>query len=364
MSVIKRGSSRFWYVQFQMGGETYIKSAKTTDRKVAEIMESDWRRQLIHQKVMGTKDRITVGDAIDLYSESKRDMASHSNIVRQGKVVTTFFGRQRWLDELVTADIERLKIDRQRVGYSAQTIKHTFNVLRGAWKYARRTGFQVSEIEFPSIRVSRGRLRYLTFEEERQLLKALDPRREVKGLATYHDRTPELRRQMQDMYDFVVLLIDTGARYSELATLEWRRINLTERSIQLWRSKVRNESILFMTDRVAEVLNRRNREQHCEFVFTNKKGEQRGYSVVGLRKAFKSAGLSDCSAHTLRHTHATRLIQNGLSLYEVKEILGHADIKTTMRYAHIEQRSVSVKAREVINRLNKEQQTPHLRVVA
>jgi len=62
-------------------------------------------------------------------------------------------------------------------------------------------------------------------------------------------------------------------------------------------------------------------------------------------------------------THATRLIQNGLNLYEVKEILGHADIKTTMRYAHIEQRTVSIKAREVIDRLNKENQKPELRLI-
>ena len=71
-----------------------------------------------------------------------------------------------------------------------------------------------------------------------------------------------------------------------------------------------------------------------------------------MRKAFDRAGIHDCSAHTLRHTHASRLIQNGLNIYEVKEIIGHSDIRTTMRYAHIEQRSVSIKAREVINNLN------------
>ncbi|WP_132011044.1 tyrosine-type recombinase/integrase [Camelimonas lactis] len=53
-----------------------------------------------------------------------------------------------------------------------------------------------------------------------------------------------------------------------------------------------------------------------------------------------------------RHTHATRLIQNGLSVYEVREVLGHADIKTTMRYAHLEKATVLKKARDVIERLN------------
>jgi site-specific recombinase XerD len=75
-----------------------------------------------------------------------------------------------------------------------------------------------------------------------------------------------------------------------------------------------------------------------------------------FQKAFKRASIEGCTAHTLRHTHATRLIQNGLNLYEVKEILGHADIKTTMRYAHIDQAQVSLKARDVINKLNLVQQ--------
>ena len=84
----------------------------------------------------------------------------------------------------------------------------------------------------------------------------------------------------------------------------------------------------------------------------NRKGGARGYSSVAIRKAFRRAGLHDCTFHTLRHTHATRLIQNGLSVYEVREVLGHADIKTTMRYAHLEKATVLKKARDVIQLLN------------
>jgi len=79
--------------------------------------------------------------------------------------------------------------------------------------------------------------------------------------------------------------------------------------------------------------------------------------------SFHRAELNDCTIHTLKHTHATRLIQNGISLYEVKEILGHADIKTTMRYAHLEQRDASSRARDVINSLNKETEKPDLKLV-
>ena len=65
----------------------------------------------------------------------------------------------------------------------------------------------------------------------------------------------------------------------------------------------------------------------------------------------KRAGLYDVRIHTLRHTLATRLIQNGMTIYEVKAILGHSDIRTTMRYAHLEQRQVATKARDVLEDL-------------
>jgi site-specific recombinase XerD len=51
-----------------------------------------------------------------------------------------------------------------------------------------------------------------------------------------------------------------------------------------------------------------------------------------------------------------------MSLYEVKEILGHSDIKTTLRYAHLERQNVSSKARDVINKLNKDTEKPDLKI--
>ena len=53
-----------------------------------------------------------------------------------------------------------------------------------------------------------------------------------------------------------------------------------------------------------------------------------------------------------RHTCASRLIQNGLSLYEVASILGHRDVQTTQRYAHLESRDVSQRARDIMEALN------------
>jgi hypothetical protein len=111
-----------------------------------------------------------------------------------------------------------------------------------------------------------------------------------------------------------------------------------------WRPKVRNESIIHMTARVYSVLSRKSPVCSGDYVFRDKAGGPRGYAAVSMRKALNRAGLTDCTIHTLRHTHATRPIQNGLSVYEVQSVLGHTDIKTTLRYADLEQARVTARA--------------------
>jgi integrase len=196
-------------------------------------------------------------------------------------------------------------------------------------------------------------LRYLTAEEERRLLFELDPRRDVKGLGPYAKRHPQLVQAMWDASDLVVLLLDTGARYSEIAGLEWRQIDLQAKTLHLWRPKVQNESVLYLTDRAFETLSRRAAGHHDrQYLFLNRKGGKRGYASQAIRKAISRACLEGVTIHTLRHTHATRLVQNGMSVYEIKDVLGHADVKTTMRYAHLEQQAVLARARDVIDRVN------------
>ena len=318
-------------------------------------MEADWRKQLIEQNVLGTKERISITLALEMYCDSKSELASHEHIVRNANVILDLLPNKKFVDEITSSDLEKIRLNRLQAGYANQTIKHLINVVRGTLKYTSRMGYRTNEIDYPKITLPRGKLRYLSFEEEKRLLEANDPTRAIKGMPPFGQRPERTQREMDDLYDFLVMLLDTGARYSELSNLTWQQIDLNQRTVSLWRSKVKNESILFMTDRLYEILNNRYHKKTSKFVFQNSRGGARNYIPSTLRRTFSRAGLPDCTAHTLRHTHATRLIQNGLNLYEVKEMLGHADIKTTMRYAHIEQRSVSIKAREVINRLNNEQ---------
>jgi integrase len=353
MGIVRRGGSKFFYIQFQFQGRTYLKSARTSDKRAAEQMEREWRRELHARAFLGSKERIVIRDAVTMFCESKSSTPNHRTLLANSVALYRLFRVDRYLDEVTSSDLERLKRDREHEGVSQSTIGHLFNLIRGTCKHARRLGYQSPDIEFPSLRSTRHRLRYLSTDDERRLLAELDSKREVKGLAPYEGRHDELKRVMWDAYDLAILLLDTGGRYSEIAGLDWKQVALEDRTLHIWRPKVQNESVLFMTDRAHATLTRRyNERSGSPFVFQNKKGGKRGYAGLALRRALARAGLHGCTIHTLRHTHATRLIQNGVSLYEVKEVLGHMDIKTTMRYAHLDRRDVLRRTRDVINAIN------------
>lgn len=352
MSIVKRNNSKYWYMHFQFDGQIYIRSSRTTNKKIAEQMEIEFKAKLHSQSYQGRKQRISLAEAFHQYKASKKGIASYRNLVAHETVLFRLLPMKKHMDELTSHDLERFKQARTAEGVGAEIIKYGLLLIHGTWKFANKLGYQVSALEFPSVQIPKAPLRYLTEQEESRLLMELAPDREGTGLKPLAERSEALKRMMQDAYDLVILLLDTGARYSEIANIEWSRIDLVERTIHLWRSKVQNETVLFMTDRVYEVLSRRLKTKATDHLFNNGDGKARGYSTKSIRKAILRAGLQNCRVHTLRHTHASRLVQNGMGIYEVREILGHSDIKTTLRYAHLEQRQVTSKARDVINRLN------------
>ncbi|HEX2830227.1 MAG TPA: site-specific integrase [Burkholderiales bacterium] len=352
MAVVRRAGSRSWYIQFQWRHKLYIRSARTTNKRLAEQLEAEWRAQIYRQQQLGERERITMEGALDLFCRSKERTPHHPALVANKKAVLASITGGKRLDDLSRQDLERFRHDREAAGLSPQTIKHGIGLIRCAVVYAKAMGYHVPDIAFPVIKIPRYKERYLSAAEEAKLLECLDPRRERPRLAPYDRRPIALRRAMQDAYDLTVCLLDTGCRYSEMAKIEWVRIDLENRSIQVWRQKTHTETLIFMTDRVAAILTRRRAHAPASrWVFESKSGGPRGYAAKAIMKALRAAA-PGATIHTLRHSCASKLIRNGLSIYEVAAILGHSSPATTQRYAHLERRDVSLKARDVINRLN------------
>jgi len=139
----------------------------------------------------------------------------------------------------------------------------------------------------------------------------------------------------QYLRDMVLFALHTGLRSGDLFRLQWEDINTRENQLRIIVRKTQAELELPLSEQVTGILEKWRTVRCCPYVFFNQLTGDRFHDLkASLNKAIKDAGLSGITWHTFRHSFATRLIGQGTDIVTVKELLGHAEIKTTMRYAH------------------------------
>jgi site-specific recombinase XerD len=140
----------------------------------------------------------------------------------------------------------------------------------------------------------------------------------------------------------LILLIGYGAglRVSEIVTLEWRDILFSEHKIHIKDAKGKKDRMVMLPYSIVSSLDYyRKLYQPSKYVFEGQfAGEP--YSIGSaqqvMRAALKKSGLSKkATVHTLRHSFATHLLENGTDIRYIEKFLGHASIKTTTIYTHV-----------------------------
>jgi integrase len=140
----------------------------------------------------------------------------------------------------------------------------------------------------------------------------------------------------------------TGMRRGELLSLKWDQVR--NGFIYLYETKSGKSRQIPINDRLTEVLKYVRLKNHLksEYVFCDSQGN-RFYEVKrSFASACRKAGIEAFRFHDMRHTFASQLVMRGASLKAVQELLGHADLKMTMRYAHLSQEHL----RDSVNLLN------------
>ena len=191
-----------------------------------------------------------------------------------------------------------------------------------------------------------------------------NPAREVEKLPInvetnapfYTDEELSVIFQHIDPYwiDFFLFLLYTGLRKGEIINLIWDNVDLElgNEKLQIrdagdWKTKTGRSRTLPLHQKAVEVLLRQERKEGA-YLFTSKTGKiihpDRPYHALKVvLKKYEIMG----DVHKFRHTFASRLVMAGASLFDVKELLGHTDIKSTMVYAHLSQEHM----RSVVNML-------------
>ena len=155
---------------------------------------------------------------------------------------------------------------------------------------------------------------------------------------------------MQLMKDIFTTAFYTGMRLGEILNMRWNWINFSENIITIknsseFNSKNKRERIIPIhpkVDSIFQTLYQLGKDQNS-LVFFRKKNIKLNEDFVSkqFKKAVREAKLNDkIHFHSLRHSFASALVQRGISLYAVKELLGHGNIKTTQIYSHLKQQNL------------------------
>jgi integrase len=127
----------------------------------------------------------------------------------------------------------------------------------------------------------------------------------------------------------------TGMRKEELLSLKWEQIS--HGLIHLIKTKSGHPRHIPISGRLAEIFQklRHKNQLKSPYIFCDSQGRRFDRGKTSFTTACRKAGIENFRFHDLRHTFASHLIMRGAGLKPVQELLGHSDIKMTMRYAHL-----------------------------
>ncbi len=319
MTIRKDGSKFKIDVNFQ--GRRKRASASTQEE--AELKEKAILESLmygvsseVNQYLEYSKKVWTLKEAFDCTCKNVWDHSKDSvQLSRNAEEALKFFGPSKPINEITTEALDSFVDHLKSRGRSDSTINRKLAGVSKMMTEAQRRGRLDHKPFIPRRKESQGRIRYITPEEETQMLTLLT------------------QWSMTDMIDCVIVLVDTGVRTGELRAIEERDVDWRTNRISIWENKTDHPRSIPMTERVQEVI-RRRMKLHRGRLFPFKAGWLR-YPWDRLKGNMGLATDDQFVPHCLRHTCASRLAQRGVALQVIQSWMGHKAIQITLRYAHL-----------------------------
>jgi integrase/recombinase XerD len=140
----------------------------------------------------------------------------------------------------------------------------------------------------------------------------------------------------------LTLIYSAGLRGQEVINLKTSDVDFERMTVHIRQSKFKKDRIVPLAKYMAKGLRKYLKAENPHIWLFNGKEADGRYSVRGLswvmRETLKKTGIKkEVNLHSLRHTYATHLLEEGLNIVTLKELLGHAEIATTMVYLHVAQ---------------------------
>jgi integrase len=227
-------------------------------------------------------------------------------------MVVKFFGADMGVASIDVNEVDRYVAALGDAGNSGGTINRKLAALSKMLKFAKHRGLIAAMPHIARQQEAEGRLRYLTWEEEARALAVL----ELMG--------------EHDVRQLVIFLLDTGCRVGEALALTQADAEGT--TVTFWVTKGGKPRTVPLTPRAKAAVACFETLEGGPFSWCP---YWRVRSIWEKACAKLGVSFGDVVLHTLRHTCCSRLVQAGWDLARVMKWMGHKNIQTTLRYAHL-----------------------------
>lgn len=259
----------------------------------------------------------------------------------------------RRLDEITGRDLEQIRTAWLNGGNKPSTANRKMGSISGVfsraveWDYLPASPLEkVKQLKVDSI----GRIRYLSKDEAKAIRDALDAREErIRAerdsanewrTKRNRERLPDLRAHAfaDHLKPMVLLSLNTGMRRGELFNLRWHHANLQAKTLTVAGEGAKTSEtrhIPLNAEALATLQGWKDQASGTGYIFPGEKDKPITDVKTAWLELLKNAGIVGFRWHDMRHDFASRLVMAGVPLNTVRDLLGHTDIKMTLRYAHL-----------------------------
>ena len=321
MSVYKKG--KHWYIDYYVHGQRKRKKIGPS-KQVAELALKDVQVKIAKGEYLGIYEekKILFKDFAEEYleySKANKATSSYDRDVTSVNVHLVPYFKGRYLFNITTKMIEDYKTKRVKKVKPA-TVNKEIDAIKTMFRKATEWGYAKSN---PAAKVKK-------FKEPVK----------TPGYLTEEQAAKLLETCPKHLYALFATALNTGMRRGELFNLQWKDVSLSKRTITVqnkedWHTKNYEPRVIPVNSFLYETLRKHPRHIRSPYVFCKPDGTK--YLTVrnSFERALEKAGIPHIPFHALRHTFASHLVMRGVDLSTVQKLLGHKDIKTTMRYAHL-----------------------------